>query len=192
MDRQPVLLGRSMHRYSSLAEKLGIIHFPDNVEIYGRGKTIAPFLERAKRKRDNYLFLCTGHQGEPGSVLTRLANRDFPYLIKPGDEFIFSSSVIPSPINQDNHYRLTSKLKNQGGRIFSGVHTSGHASKEDHRDLLMMLRPDNIIPCHGDLKKLAAYAELCSEMNMLSEYTNKEYLLGKNIHLLRNGQKETI
>jgi len=192
MGRKPVMLGRSMHRYSTLAEKLGIIKFPDNLEIYGRGKTISSFLEKAKKNMGKYLFLCTGHQGEPGSTLTRLANGDFPYIINPGDEFVFSSSVIPSPINQDNHYRLSSKLKNQGGRIFSDVHTSGHASKEDHRDLLMMLRPEHVVPCHGGLRKLAAYAELCSEMNMLNEYTNHEYFLGQNVHLLHNGQVQEI
>ena len=192
MGRQPVMLGRSMHRYSTLAEKLGILKFPGNLEICGRGKTIAQFLDKAKQSMAKYMFLCTGHQGEPGSALTRLSNGDFPYGIRPGDEFVFSSSVIPSPINQDNHYRLTSKLKNQGGRIFSDVHTSGHASKEDHRDLLLMLRPEHIIPCHGGLKKLAAYAELCFEMNMMNEYTNREYALGHNVHLLHNGQIEQI
>ena len=192
MGRQPVMLGRSMHRYSTLAEKLGILEFPDNLQIFGRGKTIGNFLDKVKGQRDRYMFICTGHQGEPGAALSRLANRDFPYQIQPGDEFVFSSSVIPSPINQDNHYRLTSKLKNQGARIFSDVHTSGHASKEDHRDLLLMLRPENVVPCHGPLRKLATYAELCSEMNMMNEYTNREYALGQSVHLLHNGQIQEI
>lgn len=192
MGRQPVMFGRSMHRYSTLAKKLGIIKFPDNLQICGRGKLISQFLEKAKGNMGKYMFICTGHQGEPGSALTRLSNRDFPYHIQPGDEFVFSSSVIPSPINEDNHYRLSSKLRNQGGRIFSDVHTSGHASKEDHRDLLMMLRPEHVVPCHGGLRKLAAYAELCGEMNMVNEYTNREYSLGQNVHLLHNSQVQQL
>jgi len=192
MGRQPTLLGRSMHRYSSLGEKVGIIDIPDNVKTFGRGKAIANFLQKAKKDIHKHMFICTGHQGEPGSVLDRLASRQFPYLIHPGDEVVFSSSVIPSPINEDNHYRLSSKLKNQGARLFEGVHTSGHASKEDHRDMLLMLRPENIVPCHGPIQKLASYAELASEMNMLSEYTNCEYSLGQNVHLLHNGQRKEI
>ncbi len=192
MDKQVVLMGRSMNRYSTIAEKLGIIKYPNYVSMAGRGKAIANDMAKIKKNKSDYLMLCTGHQGEPGSVLTRLADKMFPYTVDPGDEIIFSSQVIPSPINQDNHYRLTTKLKHQGARLFEQVHVSGHASKEDHRDLLEIFRPEHIVPCHGDIVKRAEYAKLADEMNVLNEFTNRNYDLGKTIHLLNNGKKHTI
>ncbi|MFH1786406.1 MAG: RNase J family beta-CASP ribonuclease [archaeon] len=192
MGRIPVLLGRSMSRYSAIAERLGIMKIPKGVEVVGKGKAIDAKLKKCANDMDNYIFICTGHQGEPNSVLDRIASKKFSYKVRPGDEIVFSSSVIPSPINEDNHYRLSTKLKAQGGRLFRDVHVSGHASKEDHRDLLMMFRPENIVPCHGDLKKLAAYAELASEMNAVKNEMGREYKLGQNVHLLHNGQRHEL
>ena len=58
------------------------------------------------------------------------------------------------------------------------MHVSGHAAKEDLRDFINMVNPENIIPAHGDLKKLSAMAELASELG---------YKLGKNVHIMQNG-----
>jgi ribonuclease J len=116
-----------------------------------------------------------------------MANGEFPYKIEPGDEVIFSTRVIPNPSNISNRDKLEAKLRYYGARIFRDVHVSGHAAKEDHRDMLNMLHPDNIIPCHGDLDKLSAYAKLASEVD--KQYKTDKYLLGETVHLLRNGQK---
>ncbi|MFC1454602.1 RNase J family beta-CASP ribonuclease [Candidatus Undinarchaeota archaeon] len=192
MNRQPVLLGRSMSKYSSIAERLGIMKYPKGLEVFGRGRGIDAKLKQCSNNMEDYLFICTGHQGEPNSVLDRLASKKFSYKVRPGDEIVFSSSVIPSPINEDNHYRLSTKMKTQGARLFHDVHVSGHASKEDHRDLLMMFKAENIVPAHGDLKKLATYAELTSELNTMKDELGVEYKLGQNVHLLHNGQSHEI
>lgn len=64
-------------------------------------------------------------------------------------------------------------------RIYKDAHVSGHARREDHRDLIRMLQPKNIIPSYGEIEKLAAYAELASE---------EGYDVGKNLHLMHNSK----
>jgi ribonuclease J len=71
----------------------------------------------------------------------------------------------------------------QGARIFKGTHVSGHAAREDHRDIIRLLQPEKIIPCHGDLPMLASYAELAHD---------EGYTLNKDLLLIRNGQKVTL
>ena len=125
------------------------------------------------------MIVCTGHQGEPGSILDRLVHGKLPYNFNSSDHVIFSSSVIPSPINIANRKQLEKKLKSKGVRIFTDVHVSGHCGREDLRDLIEMLHPKHIIPAHAELQKLTALAELATEMG---------YKLGKDVHLLQDGQ----
>ena len=67
--------------------------------------------------------------------------------------------------------------------MFKDIHVSGHASREDTRDLIKIVSPENIIPAHGDMRKLASVATLSSELG---------YTLRKNIHLLQNGQNVNL
>ena len=91
--------------------------------------------------------------------------------------------MIPNPINVANRYALETKLKIQGTHLIKDVHVSGHASREDHRDLLRMVNPENIIPCHGDLQMQSSYAELAEDHG---------YEFNKNLFLVRNGQKAKL
>lgn len=184
LGRTPVLLGRSMEKYTSIAEYLGILQLPEDSHAYGSPDAIRKSLNTIDRDgREKYMMLVTGHQGEPDALLSRIANKKFNYRVKPRDQIIFSADVIPNPINVANRYAMETKLKLQGARIIKGAHVSGHAYREDHRDLLHMLKPRHIIPCHGNLKMLASYAELAE---------NEGYSLGKNIHLIRNGKSVTV
>ena len=99
------------------------------------------------------------------------------------DQVIFSSYTIPNPINLANAYALETKLHMKGARVFKGCHVSGHASKEDHRDVLKMLNPENIVPCHGDLNMQANYTQLAEQLG---------YRMEQDIFLRRNGQKVVI
>jgi len=76
-----------------------------------------------------------------------------------------------------NRAELEQRLKRFKPRIFKDVHTSGHGSKEDHRDLLKMVKPKNFIPCHGPVEKLANAISLAYYFNMK---------LGKSAHILQN------
>lgn len=180
LGREPLLLGRSMEKYVSIAERRGIISLPENAHIYGGRDAIKRALKRAARERERYMLIITGHQGEQDALLTKIANKKFEYRISPGDEVVFSADVIPNPINVAQRYALETKLKMQGARLFKGLHVSGHASREDHYDLLKMLQPEKIIPTHGTLDMLALYAELAETLG---------YAINREVFLLRNGQR---
>jgi ribonuclease J len=184
MGITPILLGRSMQKYSTIAESLKLVEFPKDTRIYGDKKAITKALKKVmKDGKEKFLPIVTGHQGEPDALLTKIANRSTPYTIEKGDQIIFSSDVIPNPINAANRYALETKLKWQGARLFKNTHVSGHSSKEDHRDMLNMLQPENIIPCHGDLKLISGYVELAEELG---------YSIDKDIFIRRNGQKVVL
>jgi ribonuclease J len=180
IDRIPVLLGRSMEKYIGIAEELGIIELPDNARLYGDRNAIKKILGRiVKNGKQKYLLVVTGHQGEPDALLSKIAGKRLPYRVSKGDQVVFSADVIPNPINVANRYAMETKLKMQGARLFKGNHVSGHAAREDHRDLIKILQPEIIIPCHGDLRMLASYAELAED---------EGYALNRDLFLVRNGQ----
>ena len=98
--------------------------------------------------------------------------------INEGDNIIFSSSVIPADINKETFSKMEEKLRKRKARIFRDVHVSGHAGREDLRDILHLLNPQHIIPAHGGSDKTEPMAELCSELG---------YKLGKQCHLMQDG-----
>lgn len=182
-DRKMLLLGRSMELYGSLAESMGILNLPKNASIYGTPKAVNKALARAENKREDYLLITTGHQGEPDALLPRIANSKTQFNIQRGDNVVISAPIIPSPINFANRNLMERRMVSNGARIYSNVHVSGHAGREDHRDFIRMLNPMHIIPAHGDLNMLASYAELAEE---------EGYKLGNDVHVLRNGQAQVF
>ncbi len=182
-NRKLLLLGRSMERYCTLAENMGLLKLPDHASIYGSPKAVNRALAQANDKRSEYVLLTTGHQGEPDALLPRIANDKTVFEVESGDNVIISAPVIPNPLNKANRNLMERRLKGKGARIFTNAHVSGHAGREDHRDFLRMLQPQHLIPSHGDLEMLTAYAELAEE---------EGYKLGHNIHLLRNGQAQVF
>ncbi|MDI6639689.1 MAG: RNase J family beta-CASP ribonuclease [Methanocellales archaeon] len=182
MGRHPLLLGRSMERYSEVARRLGYIDY--SAEVCGNRKSIDKALRKVmKEGKDEYLLIVTGHQGEPDAVLSRIANDSTPYEIESGDKIIFSANVIPNSLSAANRCVIETKLRMKGARIYDNVHVSGHASREDHWELLRMINPEQVIPSHGDLSMTSAYAELAEEAG---------YVLGDTVHVLRNGQELCI
>lgn len=180
MGRIPLFLGRSMEKYLGAAVDLGYVTLPENAEIYGQRKDVDKALKKVMAEgKDKYLPVVTGHQGEPGSILMRIANNETPLKIESGDRIIFSANIIPSPMTRANRYALETKLRMKGARIYDDVHVSGHASREDHWELLRMVRPTHVIPAHGDLEMHSAYIEMAEDAG---------YVLGDTVHLLRNGE----
>lgn len=182
-NRKLLLLGRSMERYCTLAERLGILKLPDDASVYGNPKAINKALARANENRSQYVLVTTGHQGEPDALLPRIANDKTMFNVQPGDNIIISAPVIPNPLNKANRNLMEHRLKSNGARIFTNAHVSGHAGREDHRDFINMLNPQHLIPAHGNLEMLTAYAELAEE---------EGYKMGNNIHILRNGQAQVF
>ncbi|KAF5410496.1 MAG: Ribonuclease J [Candidatus Methanocomedens sp.] len=184
MGRIPVLLGRSMEKYVGTAEKMGFLKFPENLEIYGHRKSIDKALKRINDDgKDKYLPIVTGHQGEPGAILPRIASKGTDYKIEKGDKVVFSANVIPNPLTRANRYSLETKLAMNGARIYDNVHVSGHAYKEDHWELLRMINPEHVIPAHGDIEMHGHYMEMAEDAG---------YVFGENVHIMRNGEEILI
>lgn len=180
LGRKAVFIGRSFYEYISAAENLGMVQFSKDAELIKNAGKADKKLKNLQKHRDEYMFVVTGGMGEQKAVLTRIVNDEFPLVIEPQDFVIFSCEVIPTPVIQANRKILEQKLHRKQARLFKDVHVSGHASREDLRDLIKILSPHHILPAHGDLTKTAAMASLGGEMG---------YELGKTVHILQNGQK---
>ncbi|MFA5071724.1 MAG: RNase J family beta-CASP ribonuclease [Candidatus Pacearchaeota archaeon] len=180
LDRKIYFMGRSMKKYVSAAIDVGMCPFQKDIQIVSYKNQIDSILNKVEKDRRKSLIVCTGHQGEPGSIMDKLSRGNLPFSFKPGDNVVFSSKTIPSPINVENKEQLDKRLKKSGVRIFDNIHVSGHAGREDLRDLISLIHPEHIIPAHGSSMHLTPMMELAKEMG---------YKPGKNCHLLENGQK---
>jgi ribonuclease J len=136
-----------------------------------------------KDGKQKFLPIVTGHQGEQGAVLGRIASGELDFKLESGDKVLFSANIIPNKLNEANRYACETKLKMKGARIYDNLHVSGHAYREDHWELLRMVKPEHVITAHGTLSMHAAYAEM-------AEGTGYEF--GQNVHILRNGQELTL
>ncbi len=133
IGRTPVLLGRSMEKYSGTAERLNFVDFPDDLGMFGHRKSVDRTFKRImKEGKENYLPIVTGHQGEPRAMLTRMGRGETPYQLDDGDKVVFSARVIPEPTNEGQRYQSERLLKMQGARIYDDVHVSGHLREEGH------------------------------------------------------------
>ena len=178
IGRQPVLLGRSLCRYWDAALQEGIVS-QDVVRIARRG-ALNKFLKEAIKNRSQYSLIVTGHQGETDAVLSRITNGKTPYKFSKRDCIIFSASTIPNPVNEANRYKLETKLMMQNVRMVKDMHVSGHASKEDHRELLRIVNPEYIVPSHGEFDMLSSWGVLAGE---------EGYTVGSDVFIMRNTQK---
>jgi len=177
LHRKIILMGRSLHKYVMAGEEIGIINFSKDVEIVKYGKQIKKKLKKIEKNREKYLLVVTGHQGEPKATLSKMARGIFKFRFKPEDHIVFSCKVIPTPTNIQNREMLENDLKQFKVRIFKDIHVSGHAAREDLRDLINLVKPKHIIPAHGELKMTSALCNLANQMGYK-----------KNVHLMQNGQ----
>ncbi|MEK6848849.1 MAG: RNase J family beta-CASP ribonuclease, partial [Nanoarchaeota archaeon] len=180
LNRKIVFVGRSLHKYVSAAIRAKTCPFANDIALLSYRKQVESVLRQVSKRRNQYMLVCTGHQGEPNSVLDRLCKDKLPFSFKKRDHVIFSSSIIPAPINVSNRQQIEKRLKQKGVRIFGDVHVSGHAAREDLRDFVQMMKAEHVIPAHGDLQKLTPMAELCTELG---------YKLGRDVHIMQDTQK---
>lgn len=180
LDRKIIFLGRSLNNYVSAASKINLITFRKDIEIKTYRKQVHSSLRKINNDRSNYVVVCTGHQGEPGSILERISKKQLPFEFKRKDNLIFSSKTIPAPINIKNREVMGRRLEKSGVRIFDEVHVSGHGGKEDLRDLIGLLSPEHIIPSHGPM-------EMTKSMEVLA--AEEGYNIKKQVHIMGNGQR---
>jgi ribonuclease J len=181
MNRKIVFMGRSLAKYVFAAEKIGLVNFSKDVEIVGYTEKVAKKFKKIYLEgKEKYLLVVTGHQGEPDSVLSKLASGKFAFKFSPGDQVIFSCNIIPSPLNYSNREALEAKLGENKVTMFKDIHESGHGSREDHREMINMIRPKHIIPAHAGIDKTIHLAELAQEMG---------YDIKKEVHLMEDGKR---
>jgi len=178
LNREVVFLGRSLDKYSTAAKHVGIAPFLEDIRISKYRRQVDKTLHKVERKRKDYMIVCTGHQGEPGSILERLSRQQLPFKLNADDNIVFSSSVIPSPVNKEQFSKMEARLKKSKPRIFRDAHVSGHAGREDLRDIMKIINPQHVIPAHGGLDKTEPMADLVKELG---------YKLGKHCHLMQDG-----
>ncbi len=178
LNRQLIFMGRSLAKYSTAAQECNIAPFIRKVKIAKYRRHVEKTLKDVNKNPRKYLIVCTGHQGEPGSILERISRNQLPLKLNQDDNIIFSSSVIPTPINQETFSKMENNLKKKKVRIFRDVHVSGHGGREDLRDIINLLQPQHIIPAHGGPDKTMPMVELASEMG---------YKKGKQCHLMKDG-----
>ncbi|MFP4174362.1 MAG: RNase J family beta-CASP ribonuclease [Halobacteriales archaeon] len=183
IDRRPILLGRSMEKYSGIAERMDLVEFPD-VGMYGHRRSIERAMKRVMDEgKENYLPIVTGHQGEPRAMLTRMARDDTPYEIEQGDKIVYSARIIPSPINEGQRHQAEKLLRMQGARVYPDIHVSGHMGGDEHYDLLDWLQPEHVVPAHQTASVRSKYIDMAEETG---------YKMGRDAHLLRNGDSVTL
>jgi len=183
LKRQPLVLGRSMINYVSAAERIGLVNISKVSRMFSYKGQIAKALKDVEKNRKKYFVICTGCQGEPHSVLNRISLDQFKFKFHPEDQVIFGSSVVPTEINKANRAELELRLRQKSVRLFTEVHVSGHAAREDIRDLINMIRPKHFIPTHGDPDKILSALELAKELG---------YVIDKTVHVLQDGQRITL
>ncbi|WP_101296119.1 RNase J family beta-CASP ribonuclease [Halegenticoccus soli] len=179
IGRQPVLLGRSMEKYSGTAERIGAATFPDDLGMYGHRKSIDRTFKRIMDEgKEHFLPVVTGHQGEPRAMLTRMGRGETPYELDQGDKVIFSARVIPEPTNEGQRYQSEKLLGMQGARVYDDVHVSGHLAQEGHYAMLDALQPQHVIPAHQNMSGFSGYVDLAGSQG---------YEIGRDLHITSNG-----
>lgn len=162
LGRKAAIVGRSLEQNVTVAKELGFIESPDET-IVGR-EAIRQF------PPDRLLIITTGSQGEPTSVLARLGADDYPYFkIVPGDTVIIAATPVPG--NEETVSRTIDNLFRRGAKvIYSGlvknIHVSGHASRDELKQMIEMLKPSFCVPVHGEYRHMVLYKALAEETGL--------------------------
>ena len=158
--RQISLVGRSMHRIYKAAKQCGYLK-----------DVIKPIDPRDAKKisREKIVYLCTGSQGEPMGAMMRISNYVHPdVFIEKDDTVIFSSKIIPG--NERKLYKLHNQLIKDGIEVISEesdfVHVSGHPNRDDLKDMYNWVKPQCVIPVHGEHRHMLEHINFAKEMQV--------------------------
>ena len=124
LGREVIFLGSSLNKYVTAANNVGKCPFMKDIRLFTFRRQLEKALKRINANKRKYLVVCTGHQGEPGSILDRISRGQLPLKLSDEDHIIFSSKTIPTPINELNRGQLEKRLRKFKVRIFDNVHVS--------------------------------------------------------------------
>ena len=170
--RKVAVSGRSMENVLRVATVLGYMDIPENV--------VVDLDQINKLPRSKSVIISTGSQGESMSALYRMAYSEHKQIkVDAGDRIIISASAIPG--NENMISRVIDELFHKGAEVIydrhTDLHVSGHASQEEQKMMLALIRPKYFIPVHGEYRMLVKHAELGREMGVQP----------KNIVIAENG-----
>jgi len=171
--RKMAFAGPSMVDNVKIARKMGYLEIPDEM--------IVPIDQALNMQDHKVAIMCTGSQGEPSSIVGRLSagtNRQFD--LKPGDTVVLSSHPIPG--NEESISKTINRLLRRGAIVIhdgiAPIHVSGHASQEEQKLLLNLVKPKHFMPIHGELRQLMRHADLARQVGIEKQ----------NIIVVENGQ----
>jgi ribonuclease J len=186
--RKMAFVGMSMVENAKMARKLGYLDLPEGL--------IVSIEQALKMPPGEVVLMCTGTQGEPTSIMGRLStgtNRQFD--LAPGDTVVLSSHAIPG--NEESVYRTINRLFRRGANVIydqiAPVHVSGHASQEEMKLMLNLVKPKFFVPIHGELHQLHQHANIARRLGFAAdkiaviengqviEFENGEMRLGERI-----------
>ena len=170
--RKIALTGRSMETNARVAGELGYLSIPADQVIRLDQVALYP--------PERVTILTTGSQGEPMSALFRMALGDHKHVsIGPGDTILLSARIIPG--NERAINKIINLLGKKGAKVFyrriSEIHVSGHASQEDQKLMIRMLRPKYFVPMHGEFRQLSQHARTAIRTGVPEE----------NVFVIENG-----
>lgn len=170
-NRKVVVMGRSMVNVTEIAQERGYLNIPPN--------TIIDVDVMHNYTDDQIMILTTGSQGEPMAGLSRMATSNHRTVeLAPNDTVIISATPIPG--NEGAVGRTIDNLLRLGCHVVygkdRGIHVSGHASQEELKTMLNLVRPEYFIPVHGEYRMLRRHGELGMAMGV----DPKKVLIGDN------------
>lgn len=165
--RNVVLDGRGMLNYAEIAVRQGILKVPKG--------TIVPITQASTIADNRLLVMCTGGQGEPNAALQRMSDGEHKSIkLHAGDTVVVSSSPIPG--NERRYDMIGNKLARLGVHLFrhptheldgcGPLHVSGHARRDELREMIQLTRPTFFIPVHGGVLRRTYHAELGVQENI--------------------------
>jgi len=171
-DRKIAIAGRSMIENTKMARELGYLDIPEG--------TLVTLDEINRLPARRIVIMATGTQGEPTAVLNRLAIGQHRSLrVQDKDTVVLSSHTIPG--NEELIHRVVNRLFQKGADVYydpmAAVHVSGHASQEEQKLLINLLRPRYFVPIHGELRHLKQHGKIARQLGIPAE----------NIAVIENG-----
>lgn len=165
-SRKVAVTGRSMEENIGIARELGYLDIPSGL--------LVSLSEIEKLHPRQVVVIATGSQGEPSAALARMARgQHYQIEVVPGDTVIISAHAIPG--NEELINDTINRLFQRGANVIydriAPVHVSGHASQEEQKLLISLVRPRYFVPIHGELRHLKLHARLAQQMGIPPERT---------------------
>ncbi|MBW3666981.1 MAG: ribonuclease J [Actinobacteria bacterium] len=159
--RKIAFFGRSMHRNTTVATDAGVLDVP--------AKSVVDIKELSNFPEDRQLMITTGSQGEPFAALSLMSQGRHKFVeLHQGDTVLISAKPIPG--NETAVSKVISNLIRRGATVVHGrnahVHVSGHARREELATFLNVVRPQAMVPVHGEYRHLHAHGELARLMGV--------------------------